>query len=408
MPKVLQINSVLNTGSTGRIVEQIGLFVKSQGWESLVAYGRSVYQSSLTSIKTGNKWEQVFHVLQTRLLDRHGLGSKNATKKLLKEIDNISPDIIHLHNIHGYYLNYPLWFDYLSRIKIPVVWTLHDCWAFTGHCSHFSDINCMKWKTQCFDCPKTRNYPESYYADNSLNNYNLKKRYFNKVNNLHIVTVSQWLASIVSDSFLNKNPVRVIHNWIDPNEFFPSINQNNQLDLKYGFSGRKVLLGVATSWAKNKGWDDFMALSKQLTAEYVVVLVGVSNKQRTLLPPDIIGITRTESKKELAALYSRADVLLNLSYQETFGMTTIEAMACGTPVIAYNATASPELIVPGTGIVVDPGSIDQLQSAIKEIDGKGKNHYSNNCRNHIGTNFTISDNCDQYLQLYKKLIGVNQ
>lgn len=403
MPKLLQINSVVNTGSTGRIAEQIGSFVIDKGWESYIAYGKTASTSTSNLIKVGDRWDQKLHGFHTRLFDRHGLASASATYQLLKEIQSINPDIIHLHNIHGYYLNYKILFDFLAQQNIPIVWTLHDCWAFTGHCTYFSDINCLKWQAHCSKCPKKKNYPGSLFLDNSYDNFEYKKEYFNKLSNLTIVTVSHWLASMVKQSFLSKHPLQVIHNGVSIHDFYP-IADTVEMNAKYGFNNRKVLLAVATSWSKNKGWEDYIKLAELLPAEYVIVLVGVTRKQKSLLPPNIIGIERTENLQELARLYSHAHVLLNLSYQETFGMTTIEAAACGTPAIVYNATASPELVTNETGLIVDPGDIRGVLKAIEAIVSKGKHFYIQACRQFVLNNFNKEDRFKDYFELYNCLL----
>ena len=195
--KLIQINTIASAFSTGRIAEQIGKLMQSRDWESYLAYGRFANASSNRLIKIGNRFDQALHLLESRLFDRHGLSSKIATKRLIEKIKQIDPDVIHLHNIHGYYLNYPILFDYLSQAGKPVVWTLHDCWAFTGHCSHFATANCYRWKSGCFTCPLKGIYPRSIGLDRSRENYADKRYYFNKVKNLTIVTVSQWLKQLI-------------------------------------------------------------------------------------------------------------------------------------------------------------------------------------------------------------------
>lgn len=403
MPKLFQINSVLNTGSTGRIVEQIGQYAISRKWESYVGFGRSFSSSNSKKIKIGNEDELMIHGIKTRVLDEHGFGSVNSTKRLLHQIKNISPDLIHLHNLHGYYLNYPILFNYLSSANIPVIWTLHDCWAFTGHCTYFSDINCLKWKTHCDKCPKKRNYPSSIFLDNSYNNFEIKKQVFNKLPNLTIVTVSHWLATMVKESFLSSYPVAVIHNGVNLDDFYP-LGWSAKINAKYGFLNRKVLIAVATSWGRNKGWEDYITLSSLLPADYVIVLVGVTQKQKKTLPNHIIGIERTENIQELAALYSHAEIVLNLSYQESFGMSTAEGFACGTPAIVYNATASPELVTKDTGIVVEPRNTNEVVTAIESICAKGKDFYAKNCRLLALDRYNKEDRFNDYFQLYNSMI----
>lgn len=404
MPKLLQINTVVNTGSTGRIVEQIGEFVTKNGWDSHIAYGRTAGHSQSSLTKIGSNCDQRIHGIQTRVFDRHGLASIKSTKKLIDEIEILKPDIIHIHNIHGYYLNYQVLFKYFSGFKTPIVWTLHDCWAFTGHCTHFSDINCLKWQSHCLKCPKTKNYPSSFLIDNSYNNFELKRDSFTRIPNLTLVTVSKWLSSMVKLSFLRNHNIQVIHNGINIEDFFP-IDDTSNIEERYDLKNRKVLLAVATSWSKNKGWEDYMTLAEIIPSDYVIVMVGITKKQKHNLPAKIIGIERTESVQELAALYSRADVLLNLSYQETFGMTTVEGFACGTPAVVYNATASPELLTNETGIIVEPGDIYGVLNAVMNIISKGKKHYASHCRQLAIERFNKEDRYQDYYKLYSSLIA---
>jgi putative colanic acid biosynthesis glycosyltransferase len=403
MFKVLQINTALNTGSTGRIAEQIGKIAIDRGWESYIAYGRKGNESLSKSIKVGSEFDFYIHLFYTRLFDKHGLASIKATKKLIEDIIAIKPDIIHLHNLHGYYVNYELLFQFFKNSTIPVVWTLHDCWPFTGHCSYFSNISCEKWKVNCGKCPKKKNYPRSWFFDRSKYNFSLKKETYCLITNLTIVPVSHWLGSLVKESILSNFPMCVIHNGIN-NEDFKLTNDIIKIREKYCINHRHILLGVATSWSIGKGLKDYFKLATQLPENCVIVLVGLTKQQIQKLPNEIIGIERTESVKELAGLYSLADIVLNLSYQETFGMTTVEGFACGTPGIVYNLTASPELITPETGIVIEPGNISNLRNAIDEILSKGKEFYSSKCRERAEEMYSAKIQYEKYLALYEELI----
>lgn len=404
MPSLLQINSGANIGSTGRIAEQIGQYAISKGWKSYLVYGRKINSSVSHTIKVGNNLDFITHVFQSRIFDRHGLGSARATKSLINKIQKIKPDIIHLHNIHGYYINYQILFNYLEKSEIPIVWTLHDCWPLTGHCSHFSNINCLKWKTECNHCPKKKNYPTSLFLDHSRKNYNLKKKLFNSLNNITVAPVSNWLGHIVQESFLSKYPIKVINNGIDLNVFYP-ISDNTEIRKKYGITEKFILMGVATAWNSGKGWDDYLKLRKKLSNEYALILVGLTKKQLHLLPSGITGIERTENVKELVALYSMADIVLNLSYQETFGLTTVEGFACGTPGVVYNCTASPELITPETGIIIESGNIDQLIQSIEKIKSDGKNYYAQSCRKRAEQFYNKQDRYQEYIKLYEKILS---
>lgn len=398
--KLLQINSVANIGSTGRIAEQIGQAAMDAGWESYIAYGREAGPSQSRLIKIGSQLDVAWHGVVTRLFDRHGLASRRATRIFISQVKKIQPDIIHLHNIHGYYLNYQILFDYLAKADIPVVWTLHDCWAMTGHCTHFVEANCTKWMTECVSCPLHFKYPKSF-IDLSPSNYRDKRAAFD-IEKLHIVTVSNWLCKILSKSFLGQKKREVIYNGVDTTIFTPL---SNQIKHRYEIEGQKVLLGVATTWNDSKGLHDYYELSQMLSDDYQIILLGLTSKQIKNLPSNIIGLKRTESTQELAQYYSAADIVLNLSRAETFGLTTVEGFACGTPSIVYDVTASPELITPQTGIVVPVGDLVAVKCAIEEICAKDKAYYSDNCRRHAVENFNMYDNYKKYINLYNKILN---
>jgi len=402
MKKLLQINSVVNSGSTGRIAEEIGQTAIAAGWESYIAYGRNDRPSQSELIKIGNDWDIKMHGFQTRLFDKHGLGSKSATIELIGKIEEISPDIIHLHNIHGYYINIEILFKYLRNTNIPVVWTFHDCWPITGHCAHFTFVGCEKWKIKCCDCPQKTSYPASWIVDRSEKNYYLKKELFTSLSNLTLVPVSKWLSGILEESYLQHYPLNVIHNGINTEVFKPSAD--NVFRIKYRLENKFILLGVATSWGSKKGLYDFIELSRHLNNDFKIVLVGLSRKQIEQLPVNILGIERTESVEELSNLYSEADIVLNLSYEETFGLTTVEGFACGTPCIVYNATASPELVDQSTGLVVEPGDINGLMEAIIQIKQNGKQFYSEACVNRAHSLYKNEDRYHEYIELYDSLL----
>jgi putative colanic acid biosynthesis glycosyltransferase len=403
MKKLLQINSVINSGSTGRIAEEIGQTAIAAGWESYIAYGRNERPSSSKLIKIGTDKDIKLHGLQTRLFDRHGLGSKGATTDFIRQVEDIKPDIVHLHNIHGYYINMEVLFHYLKKVNIPVVWTFHDCWPITGHCSYFTFVGCEKWKTQCYNCPQKTGYPASYLIDRSKKNFILKKELFNSLSNLTLVPVSQWLSGILKESFLQNYPIKVIKNGVNTEVFRPS--EVSDFRNKHGLIDKFVLIGVATSWGERKGLNDFIELSKLLDSDFQIVLVGLTKKQIELLPKNILGIERTESVDALADIYASADIVLNLSYEETFGLTTVEGFACGTPGIVYNATASPELIEESTGVVVEQGNMNKLVEAIYTIKNNGKQYYSDACVNRAHRLYKKEDRYREYIDLYEGLIG---
>jgi putative colanic acid biosynthesis glycosyltransferase len=392
--KLLQINVTANWGSTGKIAEQIGMLAMQQGWESYVAYGRMMNPSKSILIKIGCQLDVYVHYFLSRFLDMEGLMSRRATRKLVKEIERIKPDVVHLHNIHGHYLNYPILFEYLTSQNIPVVWTLHDQWVTTGHC-HFNTVGCERWKTGCFDCP----VKERYGLDKSERNYDLKRSYFTSLNNTTIVTVSDWLKFQIEQSYLGKFPIKVIKNGVDTDVFKPQLTD---IRSKYGIGSNKILLGVASAWIKGKGLEDFKKLKERLPEGWVIVLVGAI--QEGQIPSDIIHVERTQNQIELAQLYTSANVVASLSSSETFGLTIAEGLACGTPAIVYNNTALPELVDTNTGAIVEQGDIDGIIESLKRFEHKTES-IRNACRERAMNCFNQTNSFDSYIKLYGELIG---
>lgn len=403
MPKLLQINVTANWGSTGKIAEQINLAAQARGWETYIAYGRMANDSASTLIKVGTRCDQLWHGVESRLLDRHGLASRRSTRQLVRKIDELRPDVIHLHNIHGYYLNYRILFDYLKQAGIPVVWTLHDCWAFTGHCSHFVTAGCERWKTQCHDCPLLSDYPKAIFVDRSYKNYKEKKSLFTGID-LSVVTVSEWLKRMAKDSFLGKsNTITCVSNGIDISLFKPA--NDNIFNAKFNIpNSSHVLMGVSSLWDSKKGLEDFVELRKLLSPDYVIVLVGLSRSQIQEMPHGIVGIERTENLDELVSMYSSSDVVLSLSRAETFGLTIVEGFACGTPGIVYNNTALPELITNETGLVVEQRNVAMVAAAVETIISKGKGFYSKACRERAERMFDKNRCFEKYVKLYEGLV----
>ncbi len=398
MKRIFQINVTANQGSTGRIAEQIGEKVLGRHWFSEIAYGRGNPRSASELYRIGNDMDMRWHGLKTRLFDNHGLASSSATHKLVDEMTRFSPDLVHLHNIHGYFVNYEILFSYFAEAGIPVVWTLHDCWAMTGHCPHFEAAGCERWIDGCYSCPEKKSYPASYVFDSSRSNYLRKKAAFTSLEKLTIVTPSQWLAGIVRRSFLKQYPVEVINNGVDLDVFQPSVGKQ-----------RGRVLGVASVWSQRKGFADFIALRELLPAdEYEIVLVGLSSSQIKKLPAGIKGIERTENMQQLVDLYSSSEVFVNPTYEDTFPTTNIEALACGTPVITYRSGGSPEIISPSTGTVVEKGNVQGLADAIKyyhTLGNDGLGELSVICRNRAGSFYDRKERFEEYLSLYIRLLA---
>lgn len=402
MPVLFQISIEVNSGSVGRIAEQIGQTVISHGWESYITYARNHLPSSSKTIKIGTKWDVYWHGIMTRLFDTHCFHSTRATKNLIKQIENIKPDIIQLHHIHGYFLNMQILFDYLSSISIPIVWVFHDCWAMTGHCAYFDYIGCNKWRTQCYKCIQKRCYPQTWLFDRSKKNYLQKKKLFTSVDNLTIISVSKWLDTIVGHSFLNRIKRGIIYNGIDVNLFKPY--DIRRIREKFLIHDKFMILGVASTWDKRKGLESFIRFNTLIDKTFVLVLVGLNKKQIEELPHGIIGLERTENIQELAELYSAADVHISFSVEETFGLTVVESMSCGTPVIVYNATALPELVTQETGYVVEVDNIEEAYKATLKIKEVGKAHFSVACRNRVVNHFNMEERFEDYMRLYNKLL----
>lgn len=339
--KVLEINSVCGIRSTGRICTDLADVLKENGHECRIAYGREVVPEKYESIsyRIGSDTDVRLHALKARFFDSAGFGSKKATERLIEKIKEYNPDIIHLHNIHGYYLDTKILFNYLAAADKPVIWTLHDCWTFTGHCACFDYIGCKKWENGCERCPQKGTYPSSVLLDRSKQNWNRKKALFTSVKNMTVVTPSEWLAELAEKSFLGKFPVKVINNGIDTEIFKPTYGD---FRTAYRLENKKIILGVASVWDKRKGLDDFIKLAGIIDDNYVIVLVGVNEKQKNTLPGNVIGISRTDNTAELAEIYTAANVFFNPTYEDNYPTVNLEAQACGTPVITYKTGGSPE------------------------------------------------------------------
>lgn len=398
---VLQINISVNSGSHGRIAEEIGSATIKYGHRSFIAASITNGTSRSEVIKIGSKVDRNLHGLKTRLFDKHGFGSSIPTRNLVTSINKIDPDLIHLHNIHGYYLHIGILFNFLIEINKPVIWTLHDCWPFTGHCAHFQDVNCEKWKTQCHHCPLTGGYPASWFFDNSFNNYNNKKRIFTGLKNLTIVSPSQWLKDHLLESFLSDYEIRVINNGIDLEKFKP--NKLEEVQNKYHLY-KPYILGVANVWTRKKGLNDFTKLRALLDRRMDIVLLGLNKTQIRYLPDGMTGLTRTENTEELAALYSGADAFVNPTYVDNFPSVNIEALACGTPVITYKTGGSPEAIDDNTGIIVEKGDILGLKDAISAILSSEDRYTPERCRNRAEKYFSSEKMCRDYLNLYEQVL----
>ncbi len=390
--KVLMINVVSGIRSTGRICTNLAMALEKKGYEVKIAYGRENVpeQFKKYAVRIGSDFDVKLHGMKARLLDGAGFGSKRVTKKFVEWIKEYDPDVIHLHNIHGYYINIEVLFKYLHICGKRIIWTLHDCWTFTGHCVYFDYVGCEKWKTGCEKCPQKQEYPSCIGLDKSKKHYARKKKIFTGMSNLTLVTPSKWLADLVKQSYMSEYPVEVIYNGVDTNIFRPT---DSNLRERYGLDDKKVILGVAAIWDRRKGLEAFVELSEMLPSDYQIVLVGLKKEQIRNLPGHIIGIERTNSLQELVALYSLADVFVNPTLEDNYPTTNIEAIACGTPVITYNTGGSIES-AKMYGCVVDKNVKFIYEAILKQTYSK-----------HLQPNLDNQETVKRYIELYEKPDG---
>ena len=362
--KYLFINSVAGVGSTGKIAAEKCRELMAQGHSCVIAYGREMRGcDGIPTHQIGTPLDYRLHGVRTRLLDDHGFGSFAATRRFLEWVRQFDPDVIWLHNIHGYYLHIGLLFAYLRGCGKKIYWTLHDCWSFTGHCAYFDFAQCDRWKTGCHDCPQKNTYPGSLLLDNSRKNYARKKALFSGIPNLTVITPSKWLAELVKQSILGEYPVEVVYNTVNTDVFTPT---PSDFRTKPGLEDKTVLLGVAGVWETRKGMRDFVKLAGQLPGEYKIVLVGVTPEQAKDLPDSILALPRTASAGELAAVYSAADIFVNPTYEDNLPTVNLEARACGTRIVCYDTGGCAETLGPGD-ILVPKGDLEALYQGIAQL-----------------------------------------
>ena len=407
---LVEINTVVNN-STGRIMHDIQREADISGMETLSIVGRRHVYTDVPCVKYGNAVSFWTHVIWTTLTDRHGLEpvlSVIYTRKMVRRIREANPDIIHLHNIHGYYLHYPTLMKYLAyEYKGKIIWTFHDLWPITGHCPHYVAIDCRKWMTGCNHCPNKKRYPVSLGLDGSRKNYETKKELFTLLSNLTITVPSEWMASQVRQSFMGKYPVEVIHNGIDTvvfdhNRLIADLDiESNKCADETAWSDKKILLSVASIWDERKGLKDLVALSDKLSDDYVMVIVGLSKHQISRLPKGVIGITRTENIDELVSLYSRAHIFINPSLEESFSLVTVEALSCGCPCIVLDTSAVAELVNDDNGVVLHSHKPEDYLDAIKSIENRG---YSRESVRATALKYDNKYMLEGYMRLYGEVL----
>lgn len=389
--KILQIDVCMNVGSTGRITESIAQVAKKRGWECYLIHGSRYNNppSQMITYQPGNVVDEYFHYAEQLLIDDEGLASRCSTKRAIKKIKEINPDLIHLHDIHDHWLNYKILFEYFNSIDTPIVWTQHDCWAFTGGCMHFVHSNCEKWKTHCKDCPQKKSF-----LDSSKRNFKLKKSLFEGNRNMTIVPVSQWMGNFLQESFLKNKKIEVIHNGVDLNVFKPISDNKGK--------NKFQILAVSSVWHRSKGLYDVFKLRELLSEEYEITMVGLSADQVKQLPKGIIGVQRTQNIQELVKLYSESDVFINPTYADTFPTVNLEALACGTPVITYKTGGSPEAVDENTGVVIEQGDINAIAETIRQIQLNPLT--SEACRKRAVELYDKNKCFDKYMDLYEDLL----
>lgn len=401
--KILQINITYRAGSTGKIMYDLNNTIRKNGHQCYMISGYTNESSeSLYCMHPQNFDLSVKKdLLVSRITGRMGYRQNTKTKKMLQWVDSIKPDIIHMHNIHGDWLNIPLLMEYIKKKKIPVVWTLHDCWGFTGRCSYFESFGCDKWKTGCYRCKNNRVYPITYFFDHSERMWKDKIKWFSDLDNAIIVTPSQWLSGYVEDSFLNQYPIKVINNGIDLSVFKPQVKKSKYL---FSLDKKKKVLGVASSWTKRKGLEDIYELKKILNDDtYQIVIVGLNEKQIKSVPDGIVAIRRTNNVQELTELYTEASVLINPTYQDNYPTVNLEAIACGTPVITYHTGGSIESVNEDVGQIVEQGDIAGLKKSVEDIC-KNERYNSQKCKTYAEKNFDKTEKYMEYLAIYDTII----
>lgn len=401
--RIAEIN-ILPNGSTGKIMLQIANIVRSHGGAARTytpvrfLRGKRVPPPNIPDhLSWGSRSEACFHYYVGTLLGRNGMFSHRGTRQLIKDLKKFSPDVIHLHNLHMYCINLPMLFNYIKKNNIKTVWTLHDCWSFTGHCPHFTIAKCDKWKTGCHSCPQPRVYPKMY-IDTSKKMYRLKKKWFTGVENMTLVTPSVWLGDLVKQSFLGNYPVKVINNGIDLSVFKPTESDFRE---KYGLENKKIVLGVSFDWGYRKGLDVFIKLSRQLNDNYKIVLVGTNEAIDKQLPNNILSIHCTENQKELATIYTAADLFVNTTREDTYPTVNMEALACGTPVLTFKTGGSPEIADETCGSVVETDDVDAMEREIVRICTEMP--YSREACLERAKSFDANDKLKEYLNIYKEV-----
>lgn len=397
--KIVGINMVA-TGSTGKIMLQIAEVARKNGiqaWSAYPDWSITKDKPVENKIFIGNRYARLLHYYLGKITGFNGCFSYFPTKNFIRKLKKIKPDIIHLHNIHGGIINLPLLFKYIKKNNIKVVWTLQDCWSFTGQCAHFVLANCDKWKTGCHHCVAYKEYNPTF-VDRTKKMWKLKKKWFTGIKDVVIVPSSQWLGDLVKQSYLNEYPIKVLNNGIDLSVFKPTDSDFRQ---KYNLQDKKIILGVAMPWTNRKGLDVFIELAKRLTDDYQIILVGTNDKVDAMLPKNIISIHRTQNQTELAEIYTASDVFFNPTREDTSPTVNMESLACGLPVITFRTGGSPESLDEKTGIVLEENTVDCAEKTLIEYFAHPYLK-AEDCINRA-KQFDHNDRFNEYIKLYREL-----
>lgn len=396
--KVIQINVDWDNGGPGTIEKDIYDTLISQGHKCKIIYSRGKYPENNDLIRIGNDFDIKVHALLSRITGLEGYFSIKATKRIINVIRNYNPDIIQLHNLLGHYINHPYLFRFLKGLNIPIVWTLHDCSPFTGHCINFDRVNCEKWKIKCDKCPLYKEYPYSYIFDTSKKIFEDKQKWFSELNNLHLIAPSQWMFNIIKDSILKKKNLVVINNGINLEQFEPT---KSDLRKQYKLEDKVVLLSAAYIWNEMKGIKVLKELSDKMPEKYALVLIG-NNSDKSLLRNTIF-IPAISDKRILAQWYSTADIFVNPTLGDNFPTVNIEALSCGTPIVTYNTGGSPEIVGSECGQIVKSNTVKELIEKIQMIDTNTEMRIK--CRKRA-LEYDRNIVYKKYLQLYQNILDL--
>ena len=364
--RIVQLNTYCGSGSTGRIAVDIAEYAGRQNAETIIGFGTGTVppDAEVYALRIGAKLGRKWHGAIRKLLDAEGYGSARATRQLIRFLKAYQPDVIHLHNIHGCYLNHRLLFAYLRTAGVPVLWTLHDCWPFTGHCAYFDYVHCDRWQSECHHCPQQRSYPTNFGLDGSRRNYHQKQRLFTGLPALTLVAPCEWMRDIVALSYLSQVPCRVVYNGVNRDVFHP---KESRIREKYGITQPYLALAVASEWEDRKGYQTLTTIAEQLGDDVRLVVLGLTPAQIDALPDFMLKLPRTASTRELAQWYSAADCLVNPTLEDNMPLVNLESLACGTPVAVFRTGGCPECITDACGKVVPQGDVTALVEAVRTL-----------------------------------------